>query len=312
MSNYIQSINGVLREEIAKIDDLVIFGENIVNGSFISGMTRGLVVKDGGKIINVGNCENTQAGVGFGLMMSGLNAIMFTKQLDFVLLCMDQFVNTYAFANVVSKGDRLGSFTVFGIECDQGLQGPQSSFLGLAEICSAAKCSGYVVNTVDEAKHLFSTQLNSPGFRIVMLSQRMWSSKPLEIAVKSFDPKGSWYQYMKGEDLFIYCMNASLVYGHELADLAISKGKKVSLFTVNYSMQYDFLKLMEGATKNSSFVIIDDSKSIYGGAAELAHGIHATYGTSSVTIVKREIYNPAVSADKFPFDAHQILASLDH
>ena len=48
-------------------------------------------------MINVGDCEATHIGVGFGLMLNGVHAVLFAKQLDFMLLGMDQLVNTYNF-----------------------------------------------------------------------------------------------------------------------------------------------------------------------------------------------------------------------
>ena len=47
------------------------------------------------RIVNSTNAENSLCGFGFGLMIRGASAVFFMKQLDFLLLGIDQLVNTY-------------------------------------------------------------------------------------------------------------------------------------------------------------------------------------------------------------------------
>ncbi len=74
---------------------MLLFGENIDTGSRIAGLARGLKVNPAGRILNVGNCELTHIGLGLGMMLDGGNAVVFMKQLDFLLLGIDQMVNTF-------------------------------------------------------------------------------------------------------------------------------------------------------------------------------------------------------------------------
>src|ERR1700686_5231319 len=97
MASYITSLSQTLGAECARVPRAVLLGENINNGSRIVGMCRNLVVPDGGRIINVGDCEATHVGVDFGLMLNGINSVLFAKQLDFILLGVDHFVSAFNF-----------------------------------------------------------------------------------------------------------------------------------------------------------------------------------------------------------------------
>src|SRR5688572_19494537 len=126
-SSYINQIISCVNGVTTICGPVLLYGENIDTGSRISGLARGLKVNPGGRILNVGDCELTHCGVGFGIMLDGGNAVLFMKQLDFLLLGIDQVVNTYNFIRAYRPTVTLGSFTIFLIVCDQGLQGPQSS-----------------------------------------------------------------------------------------------------------------------------------------------------------------------------------------
>ena len=62
---YIEFVNNLLKDEVAKHEELVIFGQNVSAGSCIGGMTRGLPIPKNGRIINSTNSENSLCGFGF-------------------------------------------------------------------------------------------------------------------------------------------------------------------------------------------------------------------------------------------------------
>ncbi|SVC21222.1 uncharacterized protein METZ01_LOCUS274076, partial [marine metagenome] len=105
---------------------MVVAGENIDSGSRIGGMARGLELKATDCIMNVGNCELTHCGIGFGMMLDGSHFSLFMKQLDFLLLGLDQLVNTFQFIRAHREPELLGGFTIYLVVCYQGHQGAQS------------------------------------------------------------------------------------------------------------------------------------------------------------------------------------------
>lgn len=262
MTNYIRAINQIIVSEVANIPNVVLYGENINTGSHISGLTRNLKVQSGGRIINVGNCEATHCGVGFGLMLNGVTAVLFVKQLDFMLLGIDHFVSTYNFVRCHCNPSSIGSFTIIAIVCDQGFQGPQSSFNAVGDICSLARVSGYTITNNQDAKHVLHTQLNITGFRFICLSQRLFPTEFLDLQLVYAADDGSVFQYYDGDDVTIACFNFSLPEGYILWQKLFDRGVKASLFSVNHVFPQNWERIRENVSRTRTLVVIDDSKSI--------------------------------------------------
>jgi pyruvate/2-oxoglutarate/acetoin dehydrogenase E1 component len=149
---YVEYLNGRLRAECAK-HDMILFGQNIDTGSCLGGLTRDLMPKSG-RVINTPNCENALVGFGFGLMLAGRHAVYFVKQLDFLFLAMDQFVNTQ---NMTRLMDVKGSFTVVTVHDFK--EGPQASFAAAGEFLTFVKCGE------------FDGDFGKPGLRIVSFNK---------------------------------------------------------------------------------------------------------------------------------------------
>src|ERR1043165_4705133 len=180
MANYITSLSQLVGTECARLPGAVLFGENINNGSRIVGLCRNLVAPEGGRILNVGNCEATHIGAGFGMMLNGVHAVLFAKQHDFMLLGIDHFVNTYNFIRCSRDPATLGGFTIIAEVCDQGYQGPQSSFNSLGDVCSLARVPGFMLTNAQDAPRVLRSGLSRPGFRLMGLSQRLFSTEFLD------------------------------------------------------------------------------------------------------------------------------------
>ena len=82
--NFVQYINAstIKRFENKKS---VIFGQNIVAGSRISGLGAGLDQQKNIITRNSPNVENSLMGFGLGLMLSGTDAALIMKQHDFLV-----------------------------------------------------------------------------------------------------------------------------------------------------------------------------------------------------------------------------------
>ena len=105
--NYITHVNALIKAKVAGHSPLVMFGQNIAAGSCVGGLTRGLKSRDGHHVLNTPNCENTLVGTGFGLMLNGVSSLFLMKQQDFLLLGIDQLVNTY---NLIRRRKLKSSF----------------------------------------------------------------------------------------------------------------------------------------------------------------------------------------------------------
>src|ERR1051326_2336101 len=263
MPNYITATNQLIVDAIAQIPNMCLFGQNINTGTFISGLSKNLRVQEGGYIINTSNCENTLCGMGFGMMLSRLPCAYVAKQLDFMLLGIDHFVNTYNFIRCSRNPDTLGSFSSILLLCDQGMQGPQSSFNSFGDFCSIARIPCYSLTNKHDTATVLRTQLRAPGFRMIGLSSRLCRTEFLDFNAVYSAPDSSVFQYTEGDDATIVCYNFALAEGYQLHQKLQAKGIASSLFFVNYVPKPDLSSIQRSVGTTSKLVVIDDSKSVH-------------------------------------------------
>ncbi len=310
MTTYIAGVNAMLVEASARVPNVVLYGENIDTGSRIGGLTKGLRLDAGGRIINVGNCESTHCGVGFGLMMNGVPAVLYAKQLDFMLLGVDHFVSTYNAVRSMSGVPDSGSFTIVTIVCDQGYQGPQSSFNALADLCSLAQVPGYTITNRADALAVIPAQIGAPGFRFIALSQRLFGTDLLELEADHSSSDGSIFRYRRGTDATIVCLNFSLPNGLAVADRLSAAGRTSSLFSVNPLFPIDWSVILDDITKTRRLLVLDDSKGAGSPGFELTHKAFERVPGVRAVVARRERIAFGVDAETFEADPDRLAATL--
>ena len=255
---YVEFVNKSISQKILKSKKVVLFGQNISTGSCLSGLTRKMSVKKGDYIINTPNCENTQCGVGFGLMINGVSSIFFMKQQDFLLLGIDHLVNTY---NFIRRKKPSASFTIVTTVVDNGYQGLQSSLNNFGDFCSIARVPGFTIANKEDIKQIINAHLISPGFRIIGVSQRLFELELIEIEKTYSNKESTLFQYTEGNEVTIVCFNFSFPYGFELHNKLKKKGIASSLFSVNVVTPINWDRIIENLEITKRLVVIDDSKS---------------------------------------------------
>ena len=309
--SYLQSLNKVISDQVNQMENTLVYGENLDRGSFISGLSKNLIAGPTRLVKNIGNCEYTHCGVGFGLMMSGHNAVLFVKQLDFMMLGIDHFVSTYGQICATNYQKPLGSFTIVTAVYDQGFQGPQSSFRGLNEICSMSGASGFLLQENADTKKVVAEEMSKPGFRFIAISQRMANDEVSETEMISASPDNSVLQFAQGNDATIVCFGYTLGHGKSLISEIRDLGRTASLFTVNYVRDANWGIAILETSRNKKLLIIDDTR----GSTSLAFRFLADvleFDKNVVfTIVRnRENFRTIVSDENLSINAHEIAKSI--
>ena len=258
ISQIIEQVNAVT----ARCGPIFIFGENIDTGSRISGLARGLTVNPAGRIKNVGNCELTHAGVGLGIMLDGGQAALFSKQLDFMLLGLDQFVNTFNVIRASRPRSAWGSFTIFVIVCDQGYQGPQSSFNGAGDFASIVNIPVFCLNGAADASQVIANHFAAPGFRIMCLSQRVFGASALDLPIEAASSDDAIFRYRSGTDTTIVSFNFSLRDASDLDARLRAAGITSDLFHTNFVPGMDTTMLIDSCRRTGKLIMVDDSKTV--------------------------------------------------
>lgn len=281
---YIAHINELIGKKTATTEHLVLFGQNIAAGSHISGLTKNLKVGKGGMVINTANVENTLAGIGFGMILGGVSSIFFMKQQDFLLLGIDHLVNTY---NFIRRKKPSASFTIVFVVVDSGYQGLQSSINNLGDFCSIARIPGFTITNIVDAQEIIETHLVSPGFRILAVSQRLFSQDVISVEKVYGNEEKTIFQYSDGSDATIVCFNFAFPYGLQLAEELRKNNVNPSLFSVNMPTPLEWDPIIDNVKKTKKVVIIDDSKSMNFSSDNLLSAIYAVIKPEKVVVLRR-------------------------
>lgn len=306
MANYIQNISSLLAGVVETHDDLLVYGENIDNGSRIVGICRGLAKDKNYKLVNVGNYENTHIGLGLGFLLRGGKSILVAKQLDFMLLGLDQLVNTLNSLREMPNQPE-GSFTILTVVCDQGFQGPQSSFNSAADLASLCRIPIFCLNNKHEANTIMKTEIGKVGFRLMLLSQKAFGCEQDDFEAPIPVEKNAGFKYSSGDDGVIFCSNFSLLHGLSIKSEFENKGYNYSTYSLNYSNKQEVEKLIRIEAKKNNAIFIDDSKSLHCYSDSLAFIFKSINSSADVKVLKRPLdISFGVGNDLFQFDKPSI------
>jgi len=301
--NHIQGVVRAINEAAhAAPRPLVLAGENIDSGSRIAGMARGLEPKDVDRIMNVGNCELAHCGIGFGMMLDGSHFTLFMKQLDFLLLGLDQLVNTYQFIRAHVDGASLGGFTIYVIVCDQGYQGSQSSLNALGDVASLTRIPVFCLNAVADVDRVVADEFFADGVRIVAVSQRQFGLDPHAPDLLDASADRGVFQYGRGGDVTLVASNFALRQASSVADRLRSQGVGVDLFHHNFVPGADRTLVLESAGRTGRILVLDDSKSHLSMADDLVSDLRGGVDGLQSRVMTRRDLAPAdfgVVADEF-------------
>ena len=303
---YVKIINTWLKNHLYVDEPFVVFGQNVSAGSRLSGLTRGLDNKGGLQMINTPNCENAMVGFGFGMMLKGVNSCFIVKQHDFLLLTLDQIVNTY---NMLRLDQPEASFTIICVVVDSGYEGPQSRLNNLSEFCSLADIPTYAINSSQDVNAVFP-QLFSPGFRIIALSQRLFRQPMLDLGAVA---KGDGVtHHFTGEDLTVVSFNFSLPQAHQLTLTAGERGLSCDLISYSHAMPRDWSLVLQSALKTNKVVILDDSRSLNRSSDRLRLALYENVPGVKILALQKQPSVDAIppNADQFDVDAGAILNEL--
>ncbi len=289
--DYVTRVNEALRAELAKFEASVVYGQNINAGSRLGGLAAGMSDVSGCRVLNTPNVENSLVGMGFGLMLSGTPSMYVMKQQDFVLLGVDQLVNTW---NALRSRGPFVPFVIAMIVVDSGWEGPQSSFNNTGGLASLARIPAYFPTGGSEIPLAVAGAFQG-GPAILAVSQRMFKKEPIladsDVAVTStesyvvYRPKAD---SSKAPQLVILCSNFSLDSAWVARESAIKRGYGVAV--VNYFAHIERVdENLIGICSTADVVVsIDDSKSGLGIAIKIAAEVQSRLPQLKIRSITRQ------------------------
>ncbi len=289
--DYVTQVNEALRAELAKFESSVVYGQNINAGSRLGGLAAGMSDMSGCRVLNTPNVENSLVGMGFGLMLSGTPSMYVMKQQDFVLLGVDQLVNTW---NTLRSRGPFVPFVIAMIVVDNGWEGPQSSFNNTGGLASLARIPAYFPTGCSEIPLAVAGAFQG-GPAILAVSQRMFKKEPIVADSNGAITATDSYVVYRDEAalstapmLAILCTNFSIDYAWLVREHAKERGYAVTVVS--------YFSLVDGADEQllgicsaaDSVVVFDDSKSGFGIGTMIAMELQVHLPSTRIKTVVRQ------------------------
>jgi pyruvate dehydrogenase E1 component beta subunit len=309
--NYVQCVNAALRAGVERTaGPLVVFGQNVAAGSRIGGLGQGLANGPNRFVFNTPNVENTQVGMGLGLMLRGVSSIFIMKQQDFLLLGLDHIVNTH---NAVRRRPLTASFTILAIVVDSGYEGPQSCLNNLGDFCSMARVPGFVATNSRDIQAVFDAHLVAPGFRLLGVSQRLFREAVIEPpGPVTASAGGEMFAYGSGADATIVAFNFAFPQAMKLQGAIEEAGADASLFSVNAMLPSTWEPILADLRRTRKLVVVDDSKSVNRASDRLVVEAARICPADSIVALTRSFAEDsyAPNPDTMHVDPAPVLATL--
>ena len=306
---YVAYINGLLKKMLMKTRNVVCFGQNIITGSCLGGLTRGLPSENGNLFINTTNSEYTLTGAGFGLMIEGMHGIYFMKQQDFLLLGVDHLVHTW---NSMRLKKPQGSFTIFPTIVDNGYEGSQSCINTLPDLCSISRIPAFTISNKEDADAVLDKHLFASGVRIIGVSQNLGKSEMFDEECDLVDVDNMIHRYGTGKDATVVSLN--FAYSEAKRFTAVLANEKIdaSLFNVSATTPTSWSSILDHAARSKRVVICDDSKSMHKTSTELGYLLKSQISDCEISIQNRT-YDQSwcvPNSDKYVVKDHQIFETF--
>jgi pyruvate/2-oxoglutarate/acetoin dehydrogenase E1 component len=241
------------------------------------------------------------------MLLDGGNAALFVKQLDFMLLGLDQICNTYNFIRAYSPKESWGSFTIFAIVCDQGYQGPQSSFNGAGDFASIANIPVYCLNGAEDASRIISREFVKPGFRIICLSQKQFNNLQSNVIPQWVSEDNGLFKYKSGDHGTIVSYNFTLNDSLTLIETLNQGGIECDLFQANFVPKMDLEPIIESCSRTGKLVVIDDSKTV----TKFSDQILTKLGANDIAVSFLEINRRSFLDDEYGANQDKLDLNVD-
>ncbi len=308
---FTQYVNTKIRQKFSSYEHSVIFGQNIVSGSRISGLGAGLDQISNCVALNTTNSENSLMGLGFGLALSETPSLFLMKQHDFALLGLDQLTNTH---NVLRDGRLLAPFIILMVIIDSGFEGPQASLSSLDEFASLSKAPIYFLSSKENIDKAFELA-NEPGLHIMALSQKNMKDicTPSQLQVINCDG-AIIYRYLPKKEkpkIAVVFFGVNISIAREISEEFSDKNYCVSLANIIKLSKIEMTStLFYELSQHDRIVVIDTGKSDVHFSTDLAFNLKEN--GNHVDLYQRDSSQKwsVVSDDAIEFDVQSIVQKI--
>lgn len=267
--NYIGAIAETLIQMMEKDKRIFLLGEGVDGITGIYGTILPAYKKFGERrIIDTPLSENGLTGIAIGAALDGMRPVLFHQRNDFMLLTMDQLVNTAAKIRYISAGEHRVPLTVIsfiarkvgeGAQHSQSLQALFSHIPGLKVVMPTTPC---------DAKGLLVSAIEDDDPVIVLFHRALFDEEELVRESLYRIPIGRARIVKSGKDITVVTVSAA-VKDAVLAEQSLSGKVDAEIIDLCSIRPFDKEAIRESVEKTGRLLVIDSGWKSFGVSAEV-------------------------------------------
>jgi 2-oxoisovalerate dehydrogenase E1 component len=266
-----QAVRAALDDALADDDRVFVAGIDVAAGGGVFGITRGLLEKHPGRLLDTPISETAIMGLGVGAAMAGLRPVVELMYLDFVGVCLDQLMNQAAKLRFMTGGaTEVGMVvrTQFGVGRSSGSQHSQSLEALLAHV------PGLVVlmpATVEDMYGLLRSAIDLPAPVVLIENRLLYAGKGPAPAPGHRTPIGKANIVRPGDDITIVTLSRALHTALEAAAIvAREDGISCEVIDLRSIAPLDTETVLGSLARTNRLLIVSEASGDFGVGAELA------------------------------------------
>jgi pyruvate dehydrogenase E1 component beta subunit len=270
MITFTQALAEAMRQSMAKDPDIFVMGLGVTDPKGVFGTTKGLEEAFKGRAFDMPVSENAMTGVAVGAAISGMRPVMTHQRADFMLMGMDQIVNTAAKWHYMFGGQMSVPLTIRAFIGRGWGQGPQHSQNFQALFAQVPGLKVVAPTTPYEAKGLLAASIKDDN-PVIFIEHRWLSNQLGDVPRRYYTlPLGKAKVMRRGKDLTVVALMDMALEAMLVADRLKEEGISVEVIDLCTVKPWDKGAVMRSVAKTGRLVILDSSWLEFGITAEIA------------------------------------------
>jgi pyruvate dehydrogenase E1 component beta subunit len=269
---FAQAIREALDEELARNENIVLFGEDIGAWGGVFRTTEGLYEKYGpDRVIDTPLSEEGYIGMAVGIAMTGMHPVPEIMFGDFITLAMDQIVNQAAKMRYMTGGQVAVPITIRATMGGGRSSGAQHSQSWHAWFAHVPGLKVVVPSTPYDAKGLLKTALREPNPVLFFEDKVMYHKIKGPVPEEEYlIPFGVADIKREGKDVTIIALSRMVHTALAAAERLAQEGISAEVIDPRTLTPLDEETLIQSVCKTGGAVIVDEGYQRFGVTAELA------------------------------------------
>ena len=267
---YVEAIREGLREEMARDENVFVFGEDVTLG-YLSGITRGLIDEFGkDRVRDTPISEQSIIGLAVGAAVMGMRPVPEIQFSDLLTLCMDQIVNQAAKLRYMSGGQVKipitirtcgGIFGSFAAQHSQSLEAWFFHVPGLRVV---------IPSTPSDAKGLIKSSIRMDSPVLFLEHKQLFKTKGPVPEGEYLIPLGEADIKRPGKDVTLFTYSYMVHRSLSAAEKLEKEGIDVEIIDPRTLNPLDKNALLNSVKKTHRLVIVEEDCKTGGVGAEIA------------------------------------------